>query len=180
MNKVAIYLRGHISGEVSTRDDVREAMSIDGGVLKQKPEMVIYPRNTNDIRKVARFSWQLAEKGHKLPITVRGAGTDATGATVRSGLMTDRTARPSVMDDKESLRASMRTLRRSLPGRDERSEELWRHVIGLSSVVVAEAVLVFQSVPGEPETRSLLVWCAATGRLAAVPEADVDPTWPEF
>ena len=93
--------------------------------------------------------------------------------------MTDRTARPSVMDDKESLRASMRTLRRSLPGRDERSEELWRHVIGLSSVVVAEAVLVFQSVPGEPETRSLLVWCAATGRLAAVPEADIDPTWPD-
>jgi len=73
----------------------------------------------------------------------------------------------------------MRTLRRSLPGRDERSEELWRHVIGLSSVVVAEAVLVFQSVPGEPETRSLLVWCAATGRLAAVPEADIDPTWPD-
>ena len=73
----------------------------------------------------------------------------------------------------------MRTLRRSLPGRDERSEELWRHVIGLSSVVVAEAVLAFQSVPGEPETRSLLVWCAATGRLAAVPEADIDPTWPD-
>jgi len=73
----------------------------------------------------------------------------------------------------------MRTLRRSLPGRDERSEELWRHVIGLSSVVVAETVLAFQSVPGEPETRSLLVWCAATGRLAAVPEADIDPTWPD-
>ena len=86
MNKVAIYLRGHISGEVSTRDDVREAMSIDGGVLKQKPEMVIYPRNTNDIRKVARFSWQLAEKGHKLPITVRGAGTDATGAAIGKGI----------------------------------------------------------------------------------------------
>ena len=38
---------------------------------------------------------------------------------------------------------------------------------------------MFQSVPGEPETRSLLVWCAATGRLAAVPEADIDPTWPD-
>lgn len=86
MNKVAIYLRGHISGEVNTRDDVREAMSIDSGVLKQKPEMVIYPRNTNDIRKVARFSWQLAEKGHKLPITARGAGTDATGAAIGKGI----------------------------------------------------------------------------------------------
>ncbi len=73
----------------------------------------------------------------------------------------------------------MRTLRRSLPARDERSEELWRHLIALPSVAVAETVLAFTSVPGEPETRSLLVWCAATGRLAAVPEADVDPAWPD-
>jgi len=37
-------------------------MSIDTGVLKIVPEMVIYPRSTNDIRKVARFAWQLAER----------------------------------------------------------------------------------------------------------------------
>jgi len=77
----------------------------------------------------------------------------------------------------------MRTLRRSLPERDERSEKLWRHLIELPSVAVAETVLVFTSVPGEPETQALLVWCAATGRLAAVPEAeaeaDVDPAWPD-
>ena len=73
----------------------------------------------------------------------------------------------------------MRTLRRSLPDRAERSEELWRHLIALPPVAVAETVLVFTPVLGEPETRSLLVWCAATGRLAAVPEADVDPTWPD-
>ena len=92
MNKVASYLRGHISGEVTTRDDVREAMSIDGGVLRLKPDMVIYPRNTNDVRKVARFSWQLAEKGHILPVTVRGAGTDATGAAIGKGVSLVTTA----------------------------------------------------------------------------------------
>ena len=74
----------------------------------------------------------------------------------------------------------MRTLRRSLPDRAERSEELWRHLIALPPVAVAETVLVFTPVLGEPETRSLLVWCAAMGRLAAVPEADVDPTWPDL
>lgn len=92
MNKVASYLRGHLNGEISTRDDVREALSLDGGVLKLKPEMVIYPRDTNDIRKVTRFSWQLAEKGHALPITVRGAGTDATGAAIGKGICLVTTA----------------------------------------------------------------------------------------
>lgn len=85
MSKVAAYLRGHVNGEVSTRGDVRAAMSTDTGVLQIAPEMVIYPRNTNDIRKIARFSWQLAEKGHVLPITARGAGTDSTGAAIGKG-----------------------------------------------------------------------------------------------
>lgn len=92
MSKVAAYLRGHISGEVSTRLDVREAMSTDMGVMKIRPELVIYPRNTNDIRKIARFSWQLAEKGHVLPVTVRGGGTDTTGASLGKGVSVVTTA----------------------------------------------------------------------------------------
>lgn len=87
MSKVANYLRGHIAGEVSTRDDVRNALAADTGMLEIKPEMVIYPRNTNDLRKVARFAWQLADKGHVMPVTVRGAGTDSTGAAIGKGAL---------------------------------------------------------------------------------------------
>ena len=87
MSKVAAYLRGHISGEVTSRDDVREALSTDTGVLKIKPELVVYPRSTNDIRKVARFTWQLAEKGHVMPLTVRGAGSDGNGAAIGHGVL---------------------------------------------------------------------------------------------
>lgn len=92
MSKVAAYLRGHISGEVSTRDDVRAALANDTGALSIKPELVVYPRATNDIRKVARFAWQLAEKGHVLPLTVRGAGTDSTGAAIGKGAVIVTTA----------------------------------------------------------------------------------------
>ena len=82
MSKVAAYLQEHILGEVTTNPAILDAMSRDGGVLHLMPEMVIYPRVTNDIRKVARFAWQLAEKGHVLPVTVRGAGSDTTGAAI--------------------------------------------------------------------------------------------------
>ena len=73
----------------------------------------------------------------------------------------------------------MRTMRRSLPDRETRSEELWRHLTALPAVGVAETLLGFTPLPGEPDTRSLFVWCAATGRLVAVPEADVEPSWPD-
>lgn len=85
MSKVAAYLRGHLSGEVITRTDVRKALSRDRGVLSIEPEIVVYPRTTNDIRKLARFSWQLAEKGHTLGLTARGGGYDGTGAAIGAG-----------------------------------------------------------------------------------------------
>lgn len=85
MSKVAAYLQEHILGEVSTSQTVLKAMSRDASVLEIAPELVIYPRVTNDIRKVARFAWQLAEKGHVMGLTARGNGTDQTGAAIGGG-----------------------------------------------------------------------------------------------
>lgn len=87
MSKIATYLQEHISGEVTTSPAILEAMSHDMGVLKVLPEMVVYPRATNDIRKIARFAWQLAEKGHVLPLTARGNGTDQTGGAIGKGII---------------------------------------------------------------------------------------------
>ncbi len=89
MSKVTAYLRNHLLGEVSTRKEDRLAASTDNGILEQTPEMVVYPRNTNDIRKIVRFSWQLAEKGHIMPLTARGSGRDTTGASIGKGAVID-------------------------------------------------------------------------------------------
>lgn len=87
MSKIAAYLQEHIQGEVSTNAAILNALATDGSVLEMIPEMVVYPRVTNDIRKVARFAWQLAEKGHILPLTARGYGTDQTGAAIGNGII---------------------------------------------------------------------------------------------
>jgi FAD/FMN-containing dehydrogenase len=86
MSKVAAYLQEHIQGEVSTNSAILTALGRDMGVLEITPEMAVYPRVTSDIRKVARFSWQLAEKGHVLPITIRGNGSDQTGGAIGKGI----------------------------------------------------------------------------------------------
>lgn len=87
MNKVANYLQEHIVGEVLAAHDVRKYFSTDGGVFEVMPLLVVYPKNTQDVRKVARFSWQLAEKGHVLPITARGRGSDQGGAAIGKGVI---------------------------------------------------------------------------------------------
>lgn len=92
MNKVAVYLNEHLTGEVLTHGAAVAAAECDGSVLTKKPEMVIRPSGVNDVRKVMRFCSQLAEKGYRLPVVVRGCGTDHTGGALSSGIVLDMSA----------------------------------------------------------------------------------------
>lgn len=87
MSKVAHYLQEHLLGEVMTAIGTRRYFSTDTSVLTLTPAMVVYPRNEADVRKTARFAWQLAERGRIIPITARGAGTDQGGAALGAGII---------------------------------------------------------------------------------------------
>ena len=87
MSKVAHYLQEHVTGEVTAAQNIRRYFSTDGGVFAVTPSLVVYPRDEQDVRKTARFTWQLAERGRVIPITARGLGTDQAGAAVGSGIM---------------------------------------------------------------------------------------------
>jgi len=87
MNKIATYLNEHLLGEVAGSKAMRKRYSRDGSVLSITPEIIVFPRVTNDIRKVARFTWQLAEKGHPMGITMRGLGSDTTGGAIGKGIV---------------------------------------------------------------------------------------------
>jgi FAD/FMN-containing dehydrogenase len=87
VSKVAHYLQEHLLGEVMTSADARKYFSTDGSIFTVTPSLVVYPRNENDVRKTARFAWQLAERGRVIPITARGSGTDQSGAALGSGIM---------------------------------------------------------------------------------------------
>ncbi len=87
MSKVAHYLQEHLSGEVITNTDARKYFATDGSVFEVEPAIIVYPRNENDVRKATRFTWQLAERGRRVPITARGAGTDQSGAAIGEGII---------------------------------------------------------------------------------------------
>lgn len=87
MSKVAHYLQEHLVGEVMTGSDARKYFATDGSVFTVTPSIIVYPRNENDVRKAARFTWQLAERGRIIPMTARGSGTDQAGGALGSGIM---------------------------------------------------------------------------------------------
>ncbi len=87
MNKIAKYLNEHILGETIDNTSLKQDMISDGSIMSITPDIIVSPRTTNDIRKINRFAWQLAEKGHIIPITTRGGGTDQTGAAIGKGII---------------------------------------------------------------------------------------------
>lgn len=70
-----------------TSADARKYFATDASIFTITPSIVLYPRNENDVRKTARFAWQLAERGRIIPITCRGNGTDQGGAALGEGIM---------------------------------------------------------------------------------------------
>lgn len=80
MNKIAKYLNQHLTGNVFDREEILRKYSTDRSILKIMPQMVVLPESTNDVRRVVKFTNQLATKGVKLGIYTRGSGLDATGA----------------------------------------------------------------------------------------------------
>ena len=71
----------------------------------------------------------------------------------------------------------MWTLRRSLDDRPERSGRLWQHVETLPAVADAPRILVFDTIPGEPETETFTRWCVGRGVEVAIPAEDPEPGW---
>ncbi len=87
MSKAAHYLQEHLLGEVMTSPDARKYFATDSSIFTVTPSLIVYPRGENDVRKTARFTWQLAERGRVIPITARGSGTDESGAALGTGIM---------------------------------------------------------------------------------------------
>lgn len=89
MSKIVKYLNGYILGEVSARESRLKQFSTDRSILKIEPNIVVYPRILDDVRKIMRFSCQLAEKKHIFGVTMRGFGGSTDGSSIGDGIVVD-------------------------------------------------------------------------------------------
>ncbi len=87
MSKLAKYLNQHILGNVFDSQSICKSYAADRSLLEITPRFVAFPEATEDICKLVRFSNQLALRGFDLPITIRGSGTDKTGAAIGEGII---------------------------------------------------------------------------------------------
>ncbi len=67
-------------------DAVRDVYATDASLYRVRPEAVVVPRNTFDIVSTVLFA-----REHRIPITMRGAGSSTAGQAVGSGIIIDTT-----------------------------------------------------------------------------------------
>ena len=87
MNRLAVYLNRHIDGVVYSAPSILSANSTDRSVLRYFPRLVAEPQTTLDVRRLVRFSYQLAQKHISLPITARGSGLNKNASDIGTGIV---------------------------------------------------------------------------------------------
>lgn len=105
MKRIANFLNARISGFVTDKPEILAAYSRDASILEIRPRLLCIPQTIEDIQYIVRFTNELAKKGYQLPISVRGAGLDQSGADLSEGVVisTERLNKIQEIDDRERL-----------------------------------------------------------------------------
>ena len=105
MNKITKYLNQHINGQVFDRPSILSAYSRDKSVIEITPRLVAIPYDTDDVEFLLRFTNDIAEKGFKLPVAIRGSGESKTGACLSDGMVisTEKLNKVQEVDEHDRL-----------------------------------------------------------------------------
>lgn len=80
-----------IDGEVQTDEETLTRYSTDASIFKIRPEMVVFPKNSEDISRLVKFVSEHKRRNPKLSLTARSAGTDMTGGAINESIILDFT-----------------------------------------------------------------------------------------
>lgn len=91
MPKLADELRKTVDGEVSSSKKDIDFHSHDASMFELVPELIIYPKNTEDLKKIVKYVSKNKAKEPHLSITMRSAGTDMSGGAINDSLVLNMT-----------------------------------------------------------------------------------------
>ena len=81
-----------IKGDVSNTKDILEKYSHDYSIFEVMPEVVVYPKDSEDIKNLVKFVNKKREQGYfYVSITPRGAGTCMSGGSLNTSIIIDMT-----------------------------------------------------------------------------------------
>lgn len=80
-----------LEGEVSTSAEILHKYSQDASLFEIMPEVVVFPKNVQDLKKIVDFVRQAKKSEPNISITPRSAGTDMSGGALGTSIILEFT-----------------------------------------------------------------------------------------
>jgi FAD/FMN-containing dehydrogenase len=93
-----------IKGEVDVSEATKDAYSHDASVFEIRPQVVVFPRDAEDISNLVKWVNDNKKKDPELSITMRAAGTCMSGGSINDSIIVDTT---KFMNQIVSIRKSL-------------------------------------------------------------------------
>lgn len=84
---LAEEIKSFIEGDVETSEEVLNQYATDASLFFVKPALVVFPKTTEDIKKLVTFVSEEKKKGRDISLTARAAGTDMTGGPLTESIV---------------------------------------------------------------------------------------------
>lgn len=88
---MSIYedLKNLIKGDVDNSNEIKQLYSHDASMFELVPEVVVAPKDSEDLQKIVSYVSQNKSQNPELSITARSAGTDMSGAAISESVLID-------------------------------------------------------------------------------------------
>ncbi len=91
LSSLFLELQGTLSGDVSMSDEDREKAARDTSLFYLKPQIVVYPKDKDDVKKLLAYVHEKRSRGTEVSVTMRAAGTCMTGGPLSKSIVADTT-----------------------------------------------------------------------------------------
>src|SRR6266403_1753614 len=85
-------LKKIVQGEVDASDAAREGVARDASLFFVMPQVVVRPKDAEDVCKVVQYVNTHTAPDSALSVTARSAGTDMSGGPLNTSIILDMTA----------------------------------------------------------------------------------------
>src|ERR1700691_4039367 len=84
---IADEIKAFFHGDVSTDDATLTTFSRDYSIFKVRPQIVVFPKDVDDLKNLVKFVAQKKAAGENISLTGRSAGTDMTGGALSQSII---------------------------------------------------------------------------------------------
>src|SRR4030095_16879852 len=78
-------------GEIDDSIEARDDRSHDASLFELMPQLVLFPRDAQDVERIVRTAQKFKSKMPDLSLTARSAGTDMSGGAINDSVIIDFT-----------------------------------------------------------------------------------------